>query len=667
MANSAWHWLKTAGRPHAARISRWWSQAHEILRQARRLRGLADDEITGQARELAWRIREGCPLENAATKVFALVCESARRTVNMVPYQVQVVGGLALAELRIAEMQTGEGKTLTATLPVTLYAMVGRGCHVVTVNDYLAQRDTDWMGPIYQLMGLTVGCVASDAEQHQRKTAYSCDITYGTATEMGFDFLRDRLQTDVAGTQNDRLRYVSSSSAGTGEGVQRDHFFALIDEADSVLIDDAGTPLIIGLAEPNSVPDVSLLHWANLRAADLEENADYVTEPDRRTATLTENGSLRVLMSERPQWLGVFSNETLLSQVEVAVAAHQFYHLDREYVVNDGEVTIVDESTGRMMDGRKWQRGLHQAVEVKEGVAVTEKTQHAAQITIQSFFRRYRYLAGMTGTALPARNELKTVYRIGVSQIPTNRPCLRSEIPARIYASHSERNQVLVERVGELIRNKRAVLIGTPSVGDSEGLGTMLDRAGVRHVILNARHEAREARIVQEAGRSGRVTIATNMAGRGTDIIPHDEVIRQGGMHVIATSIHSSARIDRQLVGRTARQGNPGSFQFLLSLEDPFLRVLPPRMQNKLIRLARERTGGPETIPASDAHDGFGTDEKKSPQPLPDNVRRYFERAQKQLEKTHSRQRKQMLRAERERRDTFRRIGLDPYLECAED
>jgi len=667
VTNTVWHWLKAGGRPHAAKLSRWWSQADAVLRQAQQLHDLANGEICGLARDLAGRIRAGYPLESAATEVFALVCESARRAVNMVPFQVQVMGGLALAEMRIAEMQTGEGKTLTATLPATLYAMAGRGCHVVTVNDYLAQRDADWMQPVYQLMGLTVGCVTSVAERHERQKAYSCDITYGTATEMGFDFLRDRLQTDVAGSRNDLPRYASLSSADTAGVVQRGHFFALIDEADSVLIDDAGTPLIIGVAEPNSIPDVSLLHWANARVADLEEDSDYLTEPDRRVATLTENGSPRVLMSDRPRWLGIFSNETLLTQVEVALAAHLFYKLDREYVVNDGVVTIVDESTGRMMDGRKWQRGLHQAVEVKEGIAVTEQTQHAAQMTIQSFFRHYRYLAGMTGTAVQARSELSSVYRIGVSEIPTNRPCLRREIPARIYATHSERNQVLIESVGELVRNKRAVLVGTPSVSESEQLGRMLGRAGIRYVILNARHEAQEARIVQEAGQPGRVTIATNMAGRGTDIKPHDEVIHQGGMHVIATSMHSSARIDRQLIGRTARQGNPGSFQFLLSVEDPFLRILSQRSQQTLARVAKDYMKNAGVIADSHSKDGIDAGMTTTPRPLPASIRRYFYRAQQQLEKIHSRQRKQMLRGERERRETFRRIGLDPYLECAED
>ena len=667
MTNTVWHWLKAGGRPHAAKLSQWWSQADIVLKQSLQLHSLANDEICGRARDLTWRIRAGYPLETAATEVFALVCESARRAVNMVPFQVQVMGALALAEMRIAEMQTGEGKTLTATLPATLYAMTGKGCHVVTVNDYLAQRDADWMEPVYQLMGLTVGCVASATERPERQKAYSCDITYGTATEMGFDFLRDRLQTGVSGALNDLPRYAASSSATTAGVVQRGHFFALIDEADSVLIDEAGTPLIIGVAEPNSVPDVSLLHWASAQAADLKEDFDYITEPDRRVATLTENGSRRLLMSTRPHWLGVFSHETLLTQVEVALAAHLFYKLDREYVVNDGIVTIVDESTGRMMDGRKWQRGLHQAVEVKEGIPVTEQTQHAAQVTIQSFFRHYKYLAGMTGTAVSARSELSSVYRIGVSEIPTNRPCLRYEIPARIFATRFQRNQVLIASVDKLIRSKRAVLVGTPSVSESEELGKQLDKAGIRHVILNARHEAREARIIQEAGQPGHVTIATNMAGRGTDIKPHDDVIDQGGMHVIATSMHSSARIDRQLVGRTARQGNPGSFQFLLSVEDPFLRILSQRAQQKLAHVAQEYTktagGGRDSESVSGTETGTAT----MPRPLPVGIRRYFYRAQKRLEKLHSRQRQQMLRGERERRETFHRIGLDPYLESAED
>lgn len=626
-------------------MSRWRSRAARILERAEALRGLSDDDIHGQALELSWKIRAGFPLPRAIDDVFPLVCEAARRTVSMLPYQVQVMGGLALAERRIAEMQTGEGKTLTATLPATLYGMAGKGCHVVTVNDYLGERDARLMKPVYEMLGLSVGCVGSDSEPEERREAYACDITYGTATEIGFDFLRDRLQSEVTGAQNSLPRYASSSVGNTPGVVQRGHFFALIDEADSVLIDDAVTPLIIGLAEPNAIRDLSLLHWADARAQELTDREDYVTEPDRRTATLTENGSLRVLMSVRPRWLGTFSNERLLSQVETALAAHQFYVLDREYVVNEGEVTIVDESTGRMMEGRKWQRGLHQAVEVKEGITVTELTQHAAQITVQSFFRQYKYLAGMTGTAVPARKELRTAYRLGVSKIPTNRPCVRREVPLRVFATHAERDRALVESVAELVRQKRAVLIGTPSVNASEQLGAMLERAKIQHVILNARHEAAEAAIVEQAGQPGRVTIATNMAGRGTDIIPHADVRQQGGLHVIATSVHSSARIDRQLVGRTARQGDPGSFQFLLSLQDPFLEILPKRQVQQLKQAAE-----------SDVKGALGR-----------STQRYFRRAQRQLEKIHTRQRKQMLKAERERQETFRRLGLDPYLECAAD
>ncbi|MCH2212878.1 MAG: translocase [Fuerstiella sp.] len=645
MANSLWHWLKTGGRTQVSRVSRWQAMAQVIDRRTGQLREKSDEEIRGQALELAWKIRTGFPLQSAITDVFGLVCEAARRTVNMTPYPVQIIGGIALAERWIAEMQTGEGKTLTATMPTTLYAMVGRGCHVVTVNDYLAQRDAAAMKPIYSMMGLSVGCVISESEDEERQEAYNCDITYGTATEIGFDFLRDRLKSDTVGTQNSLPRYTSLSSGSGRNRVQRGQYFALIDEADSVLIDEAVTPLIIGLPEPNSISDVSLLHWAYSRVNDLQEHEDFVCEPDRRLVTLTEPGSLRVLMSDRPQWLGSFSNEKLLSQVETALAANLFYQLDREYVMKDGEVTIVDESTGRMMDGRKWQRGLHQAIEVKEGTAVSELTQHAAQITIQSLFRHYRYLAGMTGTAALAKNELWNAYRIGVAEIPTNRPCLRQELPTRIYATHSQRNQVLTETVVELVRQKRAVLIGTPSVSESEALGNMLNAAGTRYVILNARHEAEEAEIVELAGQPGRVTIATNMAGRGTDIIPHQEVIRNGGVHVIATSVHSSARIDRQLVGRTARQGDPGTFQFLLSLEDPFLNILSPRARRQLRTLIEHQQGEITGL----------------------NVKTYFRKAQRQLEKNYARQRKQLLKSERRQSETFRRIGLDPYLECAAD
>jgi preprotein translocase subunit SecA len=642
MNQSVWHWIKTAGRTNA---SRWRSHARLILRRADDLQQCSDEDFTGRARELAWNIRSGYPLQRSVIDVFSMVCEAARRTVNMLPYEVQVMGALAISEQRVAEMQTGEGKTLTGTLPVSLYAMAGKGCHVVTVNDYLANRDAELMRPVYELMGLTVGCVDSDQEPDQRREAYACDITYGTANEIGFDFLRDRLQSESVAAPNELPRYASGSSGGRAATVQRGHFFALIDEVDSVLIDDAGTPLIIALPEPNSIPVISLLHWANSMVPVLADKFDYESEPDRRQATLTEQGAKRVLMSARPQWLRKHGNEQLLSQVETAIAAHRFYNLDREYVVNDGAVTIVDESTGRMMEGRKWQRGLHHAVEVKEGVQVTENTHHAAQITIQTFYRRYRYLAGMTGTAVQAKRELKKVYRIGVSAIPTNRPCIRTEVPSRVFTTDAVRNAALVDSVVELVRQKRAVLIGTPSVNASEELGRLLNSRSVRHITLNARHEAEEAGIIKNAGRPGQVTIATNMAGRGTDIIPHKDVVANGGVHVIATSIHSSARIDRQLVGRTARQGDPGSFQFLLSLEDQFLRVLTERTQKQLTGLL---SGKPQELSSQ-------------------NPGRYFRKAQRQLERIHLRMRKQMLKSEQQQQETFRRIGLDPYLECAGD
>ena len=622
----------------------WRAQAGQILQQAGMLCGRSYEELHRSAVELSWRIRAGSSFRSVITDVFALVCESARRTTGLLPYPVQVMAGIALAEGRIVEMQTGEGKTLTATLPATLYAMAGRGCHVVTVNDYLARRDAEWMKPIFELLGLSVGCVESQMQHDERRAAYSCHITYGTAMEMGFDFLRDRLHTDVTATTRDRTRYTSSSDVSYGV-VQRGHHFALIDEADSVLIDEAGTPLIIGITEPNTIPEISLLHWAQSLVRVLDGDRDYVTETDRRLVTLTETGSRRVLMLDRPYWLGIFSNEKLLSQVEVALAARLFYERDREYTIKDGNITIVDESTGRMMEARKWQRGLHQAIEIKEELFVTEDTKHAAQITIQSFFRHYRQLAGMTGTVWQARHELKAVYQLNIARISTHRPCLRQELPCRVWATDTARNCELTKVVDRLLRNQRAVLIGTPSVTASETLGEALAASGIPYVILNARHEEREAQIVSEAGQPGRVTIATNMAGRGTDIIPHKLVVRQGGLHVIATSMHSSARIDQQLVGRTARQGDPGTFQFLLSLEDPFLQVLPPRTHKHLQQLAASLPNGAGGV----------------------ELQKYFLQVQRQMEKIHSRQRKQMLRREKEQHKTFRRIGLDPWLESAVD
>lgn len=619
-------------------------QARRILALREALHTVSDEELLRRSRELQWMARSGRALAGLVESAFALVCESSRRNVQMIPYAVQVVGGVALFEGQIAEMQTGEGKTLTATLPSYLYALKGRGCHVLTTNDYLASRDSEFAGGIFRPLGLSTGCIQSEQEPEERRAAYHCDVTYGTAAQVGFDFLRDRLRTGTnSDTSPSRWRYSREGTSSEGT-VQREQYFALIDEADSILIDEAITPLIIGLAEPNGLSSMSLLHWCDRAARRLEADVDYLPEPERRQAPLTEAGSRRVLLTAKPRWLDRLSYERILTQVETALAARLWYECDREYVVHNGEITIVDESTGRMMLGRKWQQGLHQAMEVKEGVPVTDETLHAAQITIQTLFRRYRHLAGMTGTAVPARRELKRVYRAKVSSIPTHRKCLRAGLPPRVFGSHEARNRAIVREILQLVDHGRAVLVGTPSVSESELLSRQLSAAEIPHQVLNALQHEREAEIVAKAGQPGRVTIATNMAGRGTDIIPHEDVRQRGGLHVIATAVHSSARIDRQLVGRTARQGDPGSFQFFLSLGDELLRQLPPRGQLRATETAASRPD----------------------QEVGGEWYRVFLQAQRILEKRQLKHRKELLQQEERQHDAFRRMGLDPFLECAE-
>lgn len=548
-------------------------------------------------------------------------------------------------EGHIVEMQTGEGKTLTATMTSFLRALPGQGCHVVTVNDYLAKRDAETMGPVHVRLGLTVGKILENMEPDERRKNYACDITYGTSKEMGFDFLRDRLRKGASqedGGQQVR-RYVRTLQGGE-EPVQRGHYFALVDEADSILIDEARTPLIIGLTQPNDPATVNLFRWSNRATFQLEPRKDYVYEPERRSAWLTDIGCRKVVLMSKPSLLSSMDTERIYTQVEKALTARHAFERDRDYVIVENKIVIVDEGTGRVMDGRKWQDGLHQAIEAKELVPITAATGEAARITVQSFFRQYTHLAGMTGTALLARSEMKKTYRLKVTKIPTNRKCIRKENPYRIFKTQDAKRDAIVAEVQQLIKAGRSILIGTPSVEASEALGLLLKDKQIPHQILNARYHEQEAEIVAEAGGPGNVTIATNMAGRGTDIILDDHVRKAGGLHVIATEIHSSRRIDRQLVGRSARQGDPGSYQFFLSLEDELLRCREPKEVLRKQRMALANRDGE----------------------LSRSWLRYFRRVQRFLEKMHRKQRKHLLKQERMRLEQYENMGLDPYLELTE-
>jgi preprotein translocase subunit SecA len=549
------------------------------------------------------RKREQEVLNEILPEAFAVVREASVRVTGMRHFDVQLIGGMALHQGRIAEMRTGEGKTLVSTLPAYLNGLTGRGVHVVTVNDYLALRDSEWMGKIHQFLGLTVGCIQNDMDDYERKEAYACDITYGTNNEFGFDYLRDNMKFDVESL------------------VQRDHYFAIIDEVDSILIDEARTPLIISGASDEATDKYFTANEIIPRLERGEKNeetkvttGDYLLDEKNHSSVLTEAG---VTKAER--LLGVSNlydpaNMDLLHCVEQALKAHTLYKRDHHYVVQDGEVIIVDDFTGRLMQGRRWSDGLHQAVEAKEGVKIERENQTLATITLQNYFRMYEKLSGMTGTAETEAEEFGTTYNLDVIVIPTNRAMIRQDHSDMIYRTLPEKWDAVIDEIKELHAKGQPVLVGTVSVENSELIASKLQKIGIPHNVLNAKYHEREAEIVAQAGRKGAVTIATNMAGRGTDILlggnpeflandylkrmeinpdeaspeqfeeqlqkakrvveeEHKAVVAAGGLHILGTERHESRRIDNQLRGRAGRQGDPGSSRFVLSLEDDLMRI----------------------------------------------------------------------------------------------
>ncbi|HEX8143348.1 MAG TPA: preprotein translocase subunit SecA [Pyrinomonadaceae bacterium] len=547
--------------------------------------------------------REREILDELLPEAFATVREASVRATGMRHFDVQLIGGLVLHEGKIAEMRTGEGKTLVATLPSYLNALTGRGVHVVTVNDYLASRDAEWMGQIHRFLGLEVGCIQNDMDDFERQAAYAADITYGTNNEFGFDYLRDNMKFDLATC------------------VQRGHYFAIVDEVDSILIDEARTPLIISGASDEATDKyykadaiIPQLKKGEKREEDNTTVGDYLVDEKQHTAVLTEEG---VDKAERLLGVGNLydpSNMDLLHCVEQALKAHTLYKLDHQYVVQDGEVIIVDDFTGRLMKGRRWSDGLHQAVEAKEGVKIERENQTLATITLQNYFRLYEKLSGMTGTAETEAAEFHSTYKLDVIVIPTNQPMVRTDNPDAIYRTLPEKWDAVVEEIKECHEKGQPTLVGTVSVENSELIARRLLKDGIPHNVLNAKFHEREAEIVAQAGRKGAVTIATNMAGRGTDILlggnpefmareflkrdeidpdeatdeqweealshakriveeEHKEVVSLGGLHIIGTERHESRRIDNQLRGRAGRQGDPGSSRFFLSLEDDLMRI----------------------------------------------------------------------------------------------
>jgi len=584
---------------------------------------LSDADLAAKTAEFKQRIANGASLDDILIEAFAVCREAGRRQLNMRHFDVQLIGGVVLHRGRIAEMKTGEGKTLVATLPSYLNALGGKGVHIVTVNDYLARRDAEWMGRIHRSLGLTVGIIVHDLDDRERREAYNSDITYGTNNEFGFDYLRDNMKF--------RLEDYS----------QREFNFAIVDEVDSILIDEARTPLIIAGPSEESTDKYYRVNRIipNLERGEVIEGkepgqsyttGDFTVDEKHRSVALTEEGVLKVEKLLNTGNLYDPANIEMNHHVQQGLRAHILYQRDRDYVVQDGQVIIVDEFTGRLMPGRRWSDGLHQAVEAKENVKIERETQTLATVTFQNFFRMYKKLAGMTGTADTEAAEFTKIYNLDVTVVPTNRPMVRIEYPDVVYRTEEEKFRNAGKEIKALHEKGQPVLVGTISVEKSERLSNILKKMGVKHEVLNAKNHEREAHIVAQAGRKGAVTVSTNMAGRGTDILlggnpdvlledrlkklgksadllspaeleeikeqvrreiqaEHDEVTALGGLHIFGTERHESRRIDNQLRGRAGRQGDPGSSRFYLSLQDDLLRIFGgDRMQNLMLRLGME-------------------------------------------------------------------------------
>ena len=517
------------------------------------MQALADEELPQRLAVYREQVQNGeKDLDAVLPEVFALVREASTRVLGMRHYDVQLLGAMALHNGKIAEMKTGEGKTLVATLAVILNSLEGKGVHVVTVNDYLAKRDAEWMGQLYRFLGLSVGVIVAGLSDEQRKEAYGADITYGTNNEFGFDYLRDNMKFYAE------------------QLVQRGHHYAIVDEVDSILIDEARTPLIISGASDEST---DLYQKVDEVVRTLEKEKHYTVDEKGKTASLTDEGVLYVEEQLGVDNLYDTANITAQHHVLQSLKAHTVFRRDVDYIVKDDQVVIVDEFTGRLMAGRRFSDGLHQALEAKEHVTVAAENQTLASITFQNYFRMYDKLSGMTGTADTEAVEFAQIYGLEVSTIPPNRPMVRKDMPDLIYRTRREKMQAIIQAIKELHATGQPVLVGTISIETSELISQLLKREGVPHSVLNAKHHAQEAEIVAQAGQAGKVTIATNMAGRGTDIKLGEGVVELGGLHILGTERHESRRIDNQLRGRSGRQGDPGSSRFYLSLEDDLMRL----------------------------------------------------------------------------------------------
>ncbi len=549
-----------------------------VEQAGKRLDGMSDVELQYQARANGELLKGEGLTEQHLAMAFAVIREASGRTLGMRHHDVQLMAGRVLIDGMLAEMETGEGKTLMASLPAATAALAGIPVHVITVNDYLAARDAEKMSPLYTFLGLSVATVHEEMDDAARRAAYAADITYCTNKQVAFDYLRDRVQMrNVGGRLSLQAEKIAGEESRLDRVVMRGLCFAIVDEADSVLVDEAGTPLILTQSGMTSEAEIKLYRQACAAAATLKPKKHYRIDESRRSVHLTEDGKDKLVTTAKVlggQWKLRARREELVSQ---ALSAKHLFLRDREYLVADGEVKIIDDLTGRVMGDRKWERGLHQMIEILEGCEPSPPNEVLARISYQRFFRRYLHLCGMTGTARETAGELQAVYDLRVRKIPTHRSSQLRHLGDRVYSSADMRWQRVVERLTELHREQRPVLVGTRSVGDSEHLGSLLTAAGLPHRILNARQDADEAELVAHAGEAGAITLATNMAGRGTDIPLGAGVEETGGLHVIAAERNTARRIDRQLFGRAARQGAPGSYESILSLEDRVVRDFLPK------------------------------------------------------------------------------------------
>lgn len=624
---------------NASGLSRW---LRRINRAERLFQGKDATQLRKESLTLRYRAKSKEPLDELLPEAFALVRLAAERELGMRHYDVQILGGIAMHRGCVIEMQTGEGKTLTAALPVYLAALSGHGAHVATANDYLASRDAALISKVYRALGLTVGVVEANTSTVGRRQAYQSDITYGTAREFGFDFLRDRLQMrGKHGLGGSRMRAGVFKSGTSEQGSQRGLHFALVDEADALLLDESGTPLVISSAPEEDAGFVSQRYrWAAKIAHRFREEDHYDYDPERRSVTFNTAGRRLVREMVDNSMLERASLPSHYETVERAIKVGRDFLRDRHYIVREDEIVIIDEFTGRTSKGRRWRGGLHQAIEAKEGLEIRPETGHAARVTVQHFFGRYQRLAGMTGTATNGAGELRRVYDMRVAIVPTNRPSLREEWEPKLFLDADSKWEAVVEEAGRLHALGRPVLIGARSIDKSEQLSHFLHEAGLAHHVLNARQVAAESKIIAAAGQAGRITVATNMAGRGTDILLGEGVASLGGLHVICTELHDSARIDRQLIGRCGRQGDPGSFRQFLALDDDILVTgFDPDRAVRWIRKATEQPGSLEKY-------------------LP-----LFYRAQRRVQRRKARQRRLLLFHDKQHQKSQREMGLDSYLD----